>query len=380
MVESKEHSVIEACKTRIESNPGVSGSGVVMELYEFEDKSEEAHNVGYFFQPTNTRKIWFPKKNDQKNIKGASKEVKLWTKDLLVQSEMEQIVGRGLKLKHPGILKPLFCAESVQLSKVVLGCTKFDLTLQDWIDKNGAQAILPGDYFSGQGKDIVRSGLTAIDHIWENGCSCSDLDDINSYVMSGGDIKILPFAIHPQLPEQKDEKQKLDMRTQFADMLDKHIGPLWGDDEFKELTKLMRDQRASTKAILGHPVLSSPSERLIMYRNAYSSVATHEHATLLNDMVTIDADWAENAKRADLALRHILNKGYTCDVEGALYFARIVSCHYAENLAVVQGKARVLVAPDFTDRLLKYVLPLVLCQWYNVKSTIGLFMSDARDS
>jgi hypothetical protein len=40
------------------------------------------------------------------------------------------------------------------LSKFVIACKNFDLTLQEWFDQKGALAIPKGD--SDEGKDIVR--------------------------------------------------------------------------------------------------------------------------------------------------------------------------------------------------------------------------------
>ncbi|CAL5043338.1 unnamed protein product [Urochloa decumbens] len=353
---STEHAVIKACKARIKSNPNpASGAGVVMEVYQFKGSLNEAYNAGYLYQPTNTRRITFPKtKTHDQKINARGREVKLWTKDLQAQND--------------------------QLSKVVLGCTKFNLTLQDWIHNYGTTAIPHGDYLSGQGKDIVRSGWTAVDHIWEKGYTCRDLDKVSSYVMDGGDIKILPFVIDLQLPENKDEQHKLVLRSQFADMLDKHIGPLWGDPEFSELTKMMRDQHASTKAVLGHPVLSSTSERQIMYRNADSSKAISGHAKVLKKRVIISAGWVQNAKNADKALANFFKNGYyTADVTGALRFGRKVSCHYAENYVAVNPKTWNRVSKDRADRLLKHVLPLVLCQWYRVTNCMESYTSDLED-
>ena len=65
---------------------------------------------------------------------------------------MKEMVDRGLILKHDGILKAQACADSDQLSKLVIACENFDLTLQEWFDQKGALAIPKGDYLSDQGK------------------------------------------------------------------------------------------------------------------------------------------------------------------------------------------------------------------------------------
>lgn len=343
MAKRKEHDIINSCKTTFESealepeNKKFS-SGLMMELYEFitdNDSTSQTPKVGRLFRPTSMDQLTFTKgllnRAGHIQMKYQSKvkavDVKFWIKERAELTQMKEMVDRCLILKHNGILKALACADSDQLSKLVIACEKFDLTLQEWFDQKGALAIPKGDYLSDQGKDIVRSGWTAIEYIWNMGFTCDNLEKPSTYVMTGTTMKILPFFIRPRLHTDS----KLTLREKFADLLDNHIAPLWTDPEFSELTRLMKCQDASFELVLGHPVLASTEERLLMYRIAYYPHMTMDQLTALHASASVDPNWVQGASRLDPAFNDILPGNFTRDVVGALKFAVVISCHYRQK-------------------------------------------------
>lgn len=381
MAKRKEHDIIKACKDTFASEASETGnkkfaSGLMMELYEFitdiNDSTSQTPKAGHLLRPTSMDQLDFCKgllnraghiqMKDKKRKKAV--DAKFWIKERAELTQMKEMVDRGLILKHGGILKALACADSDQLSKLVIACENFDLTLQEWFDQKGALAIPNGDYLSDQGKDIVRSGWTAIEYIWSMGFTCDDLDKLSTYVMTGTTLKILPFFIRSQLPTDS----KLTLREKFADLLDNHIAPLWADLEFGELTCLMRCQDASFELVLGHPVLASSEERLLMYRIAYYPHMTMDQLNALQANASVDPNWAQGASKLDPAFNDILQGSFIHDVVGALQFAIIVSCHYAQRRRKADPSWNGQLAPNYVDMQLKHALPLLLCKRYALKA------------
>ncbi|KAG2536764.1 uncharacterized protein LOC120687668 isoform X2 [Panicum virgatum] len=383
MAKSKEHSIMEAYEATFESQPSVSGaerkptSGFMMELYEFtEDTNITTQKEGRILRPTSINQVNFiPGSKNKlghiqlKDKKGKkAQEAKFWTKDYGELTHIKEVVNRGLTLKHEAILKPLACADNEQLLKLVVACTNFDLTLQDWLDKNSATAIPAGDYLSNQGKHIVRSGLRLIEYLWERGYICVELDKPSTYVMVGTTLKILPFYIRKRLATEGDDNMKVELRGKFADMLDNHIAALWNDPELQELTSLMRNPNASFDLIMGHPVLASPVERQVMYRSAYYPYMTEDQLTALREKASVDANWVQRVRNSsDLALTEIVKDGFDPDAVGALHFASVVSCHYITRRKNADPSWKGIIPRDHVDRLLKHSLPLLLCKRYALK-------------
>ncbi|KAG0543000.1 hypothetical protein BDA96_02G152400 [Sorghum bicolor] len=414
MAKRKEHDTINALKATFASEASVPGiaSGLMMELYEFitdiNDSTSQTPETGHLLRPTSMHQVDFVKgllnKAGHIQLKDKRRKqavAKFWIKECAELTQMKDMVDRGLILKHDGILKALACADNDQLSKLVVASKNFDLTLQEWIGQKGALAIPNGDYLSDQGKDIVRSGWTAIEYIWSKGFTCDHLDKLSTYVMTGPTLKILPFFIRPK----QATDSKLTLRENFADLLDNHIGPLWADPEFGELTRFMKCPDASFEHVLGHPVLASSNERLLMYRIAYYPHMTSDQLAALEAAASVDPAWAQRARNLDPAFLHILQGNFTPDAAGALQFAIIVSCHYAQRRkkadphkeAVLGGRwvgggsgkglrswckrvnfrstvprPRKLMwngqlAPNHVDAQLKHALPLLLCKRYALK-------------
>jgi len=87
----------------------------------------------------------------------------------------------------------------------------------------------------------------------------------------------------------------------------------------------------SFELVLGHPVLASSEERLLMYRIAYYPHMTIEQLNALQANASVDPNWAQGASKLDPAVYDILQGSFIRDVVGALQFAIIVSCHYAQR-------------------------------------------------
>lgn len=103
----------------------------------------------------------------------------------------------------------------------------------------------------------------------------------------------------------------------------------------------------SLELVLGHPVLASSAERLLMYRIAYYPHMTLDQDVAIRTNAAVDEHWTQAACQLDPAFNRIIHEhDFDSDAVGALKFAVIVACHYLQNLKLADPVSSLVQCPS----------------------------------